>query len=570
MMKSYRSGPSNELQLIGQAPECHVDQIGHRAWDAGPLVLFTPTTNVWVQGEGFLFMETNHFLYISNKVETRILRSLLKTSVANGAKTNAPGMPEQTLKIFADRCYFDYLSNFAQYFGHVHVIDVQLDMTSERLTIQMNSNSAIQTILAEENVVMTTTNTGRATGPRAFYYVTNGSEMTEMTGGARWHNGDEQAQAEKFLYDSTHHFLTAIDDVHFWWPNARQQPGVPPKADETNGYRKLWADFATVQWPPTNGPVEAMHATGHVLIVNQRDKSSAMSDQADYVRSNDLFELNGSPEWWNEQMHVKARILRAEATNNIFHARGDSHLKIQTGSAHSNEWLYVASEDIDYQTNLAVFTDHVKARLLQDDVLRDTLNSDKLDVELFTNEIKTAIARGHVQGETAPDKLGRIKTIACVKLTGHRSLATKLWTDFLAENQVVLRQFGTNATEPRDQLTAEMAIAYFSPVTNQIERAVAERHVVIDQAKTNQTTHATGERVVYTVAADEVKLTGAPVARNDLYVVTNSDYLIWHPKTNLFEAFGPYFVYSSKPKAPKVAKPAAKPPAKPAKHLAKP
>ncbi|HEV7928202.1 MAG TPA: LptA/OstA family protein [Verrucomicrobiae bacterium] len=574
LMKSFRSGPSNELQLIGQAPECHIDQASHRAWDTGPIVLFTPTTNVWVQGEGFLFIETNHTLDISNKVETRVHRSLLKTTALKGAKTNAPGAPEQILKIFSERAHFDYQSNFVNYFGKVHAIDVQLDLTSERLDIQMTSNSAIQTILAQDNVIMTTTNIGWATGPRSFYYVTNGSEMIEMTGGAWWHNGDEKARAEKFVYDSTHHFLTAIGNVRVWWPNAPQQPGVPPIVG-TNGYRELWADFATLQWPPTNGPVEAMHATGNILIVNQEDKSSATGDQADYVRTNDLLELTGNARWWKEQMDITGKILRADATNKMYHARGDSHLKIQmTGSTHTNQWLYVDSEDLDYQTNLAVATDHVKTRLVDDGVLRDTLISDKLDVELISNEVKTAIARGHVHGETAPDKFGRIKTIDCVKLTAHRSPITKLWTDFLAETNVVLKQFGTNTAEPRDQLTAEIATAYMSPVTNQLERAVAERHVVIDQVKTNQAIHATGERAVYTVAADEVKLTGAPVARNDQYVISNSDYMIWQPKTNRFMAFGPYFVSSLKPKPtnappnPALAKPLAK--AKPAKSLLKP
>jgi len=99
-LKSFRSGPSNEVQLIGRAPECHIDSAGHRAWDKGPIVLFTPTTNVWIQGEGFLFVETNHSLDISNKVETRVLRSLLKTTALNGAKTNTPGASEQMFENF--------------------------------------------------------------------------------------------------------------------------------------------------------------------------------------------------------------------------------------------------------------------------------------------------------------------------------------------------------------------------------------------------------------------------------------------------------------------------------------
>jgi lipopolysaccharide export system protein LptA len=542
-MKTFRNGQANEVQLIGQAPECHVDQTGHRAWDTGPIVLFTPTTNVWVQGEGFLFIETNHLLTISNKVETRVLRSLLKSSMLNSAKTNAPETAGQILRIFSDWCHFDYQSNFAQYFGHVHAIDIQLDLASEKLSIQMTSNSAIQTILAEDNVVLTTTNKGWAAGPRAFYYVTNGSEMSEMTGGAVWHNGDEQAWADKFLYDSTHHFLTAIGHVRVWWPNAPQQPGVPPKVD-AGGYRKMWADFATLQWPPTNGPVEAMHAEGNVIIVNQADKSRSVSDQADYVRTNNLFELSGSPVWWNDQMDIKGRTLTAEATNQIYHAHGGSNLKLNTSSpAHTNQWLYIASEELEYHTNLAIFTDHVKARLLENNVLRDTLTSDKLDVQLFSNEVKTAVARGHVQGETVPDKVGRIKTIECDTLTAHRNPVTKMLTEILAEDHVVLRQFGTNVAQPRDKLRADRVTAYFSHVlTNQLERAVAVRDVIIDQVKTNQTIHATGEQSVYTVADDEVKLTGAPVARTDRHLIADADYMIWQPKTNRFQAFGPYTI----------------------------
>jgi lipopolysaccharide export system protein LptA len=312
----------------------------------------------------------------------------------------------------------------------------------------------------------------------------------------------------------------------------------------------MWADFATLQMPPTNGPVEAMHATGNVLIVNQADQSSSTSDQADYERTNDLFELTGNPVWWNKQMEIKGRTLIAEATNQIYHARGGSNLKLKvTETTRTNQWLYIASADLDYQTNLAVFHDHVRARLLEGGVLRDTLNSDQLDVELFSNEVKTAVARGHAQGETAPDKFGRIKTVDCDTLTAHRSTATKLMTDVLAEGHVVLRQFGTNAAAPRDQLTAVTAIALFSAVTNQLEKAVAEGDVVIDQVTTNQTIHATGEGAVYTAAADEVKLTGAPVASTPQYVVSNSDYLIWQPKTNRFRAFGPYNIIPVKIKA---------------------
>ena len=84
----------------------------------------------------------------------------------------------------------------------------------------------------------------------------------------------------------------------------------------------------------------------------------------------------------------------------------------------TNQWLVISSTNIDYQTNLAVFHDDVRVRLLENGALRDTLDCDLLNVELVSNEVATAIARGNVRGETAPDRAGNIKTIACEVLVG--------------------------------------------------------------------------------------------------------------------------------------------------------
>ncbi len=126
-MKSFHG--SNELQLIARAPECHVNEDQHRGWDSSHIVLFTPTSNVWVQGDGFSFLEPNRLLFVSNNVEPRIVRSLLKSSMLGSAATNAPGASNQLMKIFSDWAVFNAESNTARYFGDVHVIDIQLDVT---------------------------------------------------------------------------------------------------------------------------------------------------------------------------------------------------------------------------------------------------------------------------------------------------------------------------------------------------------------------------------------------------------------------------------------------------------
>jgi lipopolysaccharide export system protein LptA len=554
---------SNQVELFAQAPVCHYDNVNKDAWDAGHIILFTPTTNVFVQGDGFFFTQSNEFLSISNRVETRILKSVLKTPLLSGGASNASPAAPQIMKIFSDAGQFDYQSNRVDFENHVHLIDPQMDVTSVLLTVHFNTNGALESALAQRDVVMTTTNKGQATGERGFYYVTNASEMMELTGDGTWQNGDEEAQADYFLYDSNLHFLVGSNPVRVRWPNPapgtnHPAPGAPPVAG-TNGFRRLSADFATLQMPATNGPVETMTALGNVIITNEADHSRSTSEHAVYSRAGDSFELTGNPVWYNDKMEVKGQLLRAELTNQIYHARHEAQFKLNltpatdTNAAPSparstNRWLVITSDDLDYRTNLATFHDHVIGRLLENDSLRDTLECDLLVITLESNHVVQAVASGHVHGRSEADTAGIIKTISCATLTAHCWPATNLLKDLLAETNVVLADFGAGAKSATNQLTATTVTAQFSAVTNHLESAVAESNVVLDQWKAAQFMHATGERAVYTAANDHATITGTPCARTQSYIITDSDFLVLEPKTNRFQAFGHYTITPVKPK----------------------
>ena len=107
---------------------------------------------------------------------------------------------------------------------------------------------------------------------------------------------------------------------------------------------------------------------------------------------------------------------------------------------------------------------------------------------------------------------------------------------------LVLVDFGAGPKAATNQLTAAVVTARFSPVTNRIEEAVAERQVVLDQWKASQIMHATGDHAVYTAANDRATLTGAPFARTQSYLLTDSDLIIWEPKTNRLHALGHYIL----------------------------
>ena len=68
-----------KLNIIVTAPECIYDTMGGTASSGGPLQLQNGDGTFRVEGEGFLWRQTNSLLTISNQVRTRI---------ENGLKTN--------------------------------------------------------------------------------------------------------------------------------------------------------------------------------------------------------------------------------------------------------------------------------------------------------------------------------------------------------------------------------------------------------------------------------------------------------------------------------------------------
>jgi lipopolysaccharide export system protein LptA len=543
-LKNFRDGDPRQVQIIAQAPHCEINVVSTVGSDAGPLHVFTPTTNLYVQGIGFYFTQSNQFLRISNQVETRVVRSLLKSPLVAGGHTNTPSVPEQILKIFAHTCRYDFVTRLVNYAGQVHVIDPQLDLTSGRLDIQLTTNSSVQTILASDNVKMTTTNHGWGTADTSFYYVTNyegtNTGVVQLTGHAVWHNGDEKAVADQFIYDGGRHLLTGLGHVRVWWPNPSGRVETNSKAllAGTNGFRELFADFVTLQMPPTNGPIQSMTALGNVIIVNQADKSRALAERAAYDRASDRIELTGQPTWWNDTMKVQGQVLTANLADKTYHVQTISQLELTPSPT---QRLLIYSDSIDYQTNLAIFNDHVHARLFEKGALQDTLTCHLLKVGLRDGQIEKVFARGDVAGETATNKLGVEKTLSCDQVMVLRSITTRLLKNIEAEGHVVLQEIASSPVPLRNKLTADVVTARFSTVTNQIERAVADRNVVLDQIKAGRAIHATSTHAVYDAGlVDQVKLTGTPLAHTDDYAISEAAFMIWKPKANTFTAAGTY------------------------------
>jgi lipopolysaccharide export system protein LptA len=546
-LNGLRDGQTNQVQVVVRAPECQIDLRNNRqfASDPGPIQIYTPPTNLYVQGEGFFCAESNQVLVISNRVETHVAESLLHSDIFPAPNAGGPAEDGQILKIFSDRGEFYYQSNLVHYAGNVRAADPRFQMLSPRLAVQFTSNQAVESILARDGVTINLTNKGTATGADGSYFRTNGTEIFVLEGDAHWHNGPQEARAEKFTYDPGRHFLTGDGHAFLRWPNSSTNPAAPAT------FRELFADHATLRMSADGKTVDAMNSEGNVILVNQADHSRAVADKAAYDRTHDLFELGGNAVWWNDQLEIRGDTLsRTSASGDpVYHARGDARLKLHVAGQPTNRWLDISADDIVHQplgarTNLATFRGHVHAQLLADDQPLDTLTSEQLLVYLdSSNQVETVVARGDVHAETAVNAAGVKKTILCGVLTARRSPAAGLWRSVVAEENVVMGMTRAGPAAATNTLTAAVVTATFSTVTNQIENAVAEGGVVFDQEQDGKRIHATGERAVYDLApAEQITLTGNPQAQEDNSMIAGADRLVWDVKSGGLIASGLYHI----------------------------
>jgi lipopolysaccharide export system protein LptA len=553
-MTGARDGQATNVSVTALAPECRIDYNRKIAGDPGPVQIFTPATNMFVQGVGFFCAESNQILFLSNQVETRVVKSMLQSSPLFASGT--PSGAAQIVKIFSDRGQFDFSSNLVDYAGGVRVIDPQYQLDAPLLSIQFASNQTVETMFARQGVTLTLPGKGAATGATAHYFATNENVLLELAGDAdapaHWQNGEQEARAARFTYDPNRHVLTGNDHARIRWPN--QAAGQP--APHT--FLELFADDAAVQLSTNGQDVERLTAAGNVIIANQADQSSALAGKV-YDRTNDLFVLTDDPSWWNDPMEVRGETLSMSPSNKVYRAQQNARLKLRvSGSpggapASTNQWLIITADDmlsqpIDSQTNLVTFRGDVQARLLEGEALQDTLTSKTLLVWQasgpdFSNQVVRVVARGGVRLETVPDARGVKKTISCGVLTANRSATTGLLQTVVAEEAPVLESFGSGSAAVSNRLSAALVTAHFSAVTNQLENALAEGAVDFIQTAPGKFIHATGGWGLYTVAPDEqVELTGHPWAQTDKLTLLDADRLAYNARSGAVGGSGRYHI----------------------------
>ena len=572
-MKTLRDGDTNQVELIAQAPDCLMDRNTSIASSPGPIKLFTPTTNLYIEGVGFYCQQSNAFLVISNNVQSRIHISSLRT----GENSNPTLLSNSTNQILINSDHFRFLyeSNLITYTGNVRVDDAQMELTCDLLTILFTTNKTIRQITAEDHVVIVNKkDKSRSTGTHALYTVDPEGEIVELTGDPFWTDGQREGKADKFVYDRTNNLFRAEQNAVFKVPREKigrfdlLNSNAASTNTEAGGWVVISSDTMTFKLPPTNGPIQEMIGEKNVVIVSDSDQSRATGERVVYKEATGLMELTGNPQWKMKGSEIKADILVAGRTNRFFGARTNVHLKMPAASfgkifvsssssgtnslLTTNQIVDVFSDDFFYMTNVATFRGNVSAKTTDANLSKTTLLCNFLRISFgLSNQVESVFAQKNVflrqiPGTALPSKILE-KNIACDLMILNRSPKSGLLENIHAEIKVVGEQIERTALGQRvNRISGELVDVTFSSTTNQIESIVAQNNVVAKKIEridggAEKSSQANGERAVYDAVGEIVELTGKPTVISENILFHEATNLRWNMKTGKISAMGTPF-----------------------------
>jgi len=364
--RSFRLTGEGELNV--EAPLCTYDQGQRTINSAGPIHAQTADGKFSIEGEGFLYLQTNSTLQISNRVHTIIIADLLGPQSATN-RTNGPAAAARGMDIFSD--HFDYAEDTGQgiYQGNVRVAGTNLNATAGRLTILLSTvDRQLKTLTAETNVIVDYVTpdhaTAHATGERGFYSADTG--LIQMSGQPTWRTGPREGSGDELVFDRTNKVLQASGHARLKVPSqsmgssglfSRPDTATAPAPMLTNQFVEILCDnyelrtnlavfrqdvrvsdrlgeqlkgemtcsLMTLTLAGTN-ELQKMVAE-HQVVIKQEDKQFT-AERAEYTGTNGLLDLTGNPAWKAGLREGKGDLMRVNLAHEEMLVSGNAVMKL--------------------------------------------------------------------------------------------------------------------------------------------------------------------------------------------------------------------------------------------------
>ena len=279
----------------------------------------------------------------------------------------------------------------------------------------------------------------------------------------------------------------------------------PVQPSKDRGTRTLTSqNMATVFLKDTQD-VERVDAQGDAKF-NENDRNG-LAANASYVAADQTVRLRGGdPTVWDSRGRTKATELDADLANDVSYARGRTtttyYSQEQTNGAtpfsKTKSPVYISSERADFHHNTGQAVYSGNARAWQDD---NYVRGDK--VIIYIND-KRMEAIGHVQ-----------TAIYDTKRRGENAEAVFAAADsmfYSDPDRTIHYEGNVDIKQGSDRLTGGVADVYLLKESNEMEKTVAQRNVVLTQPNRK----GTGDWVEYTAATEVAVLKGNPARVDDV------------------------------------------------------
>ena len=575
--------------LIARSPECFYNYAQKTISSAASLSVNADNGLLYLEGVGFFGNFTNMTLNLSNNVETRIREDIatqLRTNrsragmlTGNIAKGNTNAVVVSTnvqsstnyMTIISDRMFFAHSSNTVTYLDNVRVNATQFELACEELHGKRSTNGALESIVAEQNVVLFNKSDGSSgTGDRAMYAMGEGQETVLLSGNrARWQDQLREALAKRFWFDLKEQRFRAEEGTYLKLPrvslegqglfggtqpartNAPRTTNVvsgdlqviartnaPRTTNVVSGDLELTAELLDVQLDTTNHPGRTVRAATNVIIVSTADKSRATADEARFAEMTGILELIGNAFWQTGERVVSGESLFLDRTNRIFAVNSNAYIRLPmrelgkqallsplsqanrastatnaVAATNAPQYMELWCDNLDYRGNLLTFRENVRCRFWEGTNAVGALTCGWLSLRFNSNQVESATARHKVHIDQFP-YTSTNGVVVSRSVDGENLtvlLATNGWIkQVIAETNVAAVQVersGTNAPVT-SSLHGQMVILNFFTHTNQLRELVALRDVQL----AHENRKGFGQRAVYDVTQGTVELTGNPTA----------------------------------------------------------
>ena len=488
-MQTFRV--SGEPVMAVEAPECVYDSGQRSVNSAGPLRMRAVDGRFYLEGEGFLWQQTNSSLFVSNHVHTIIHQDLLRPPAA-GAPTNATLPGGGGIDIFSDQFEYATNSGLGIYRGNVRMTGTNLAVAGGILTFVLPMSgllkpSGLQTLTVETNVVVDYEKV-HASGERASYLPD--TDLIRLTGQpARWRAEQREGRGEELLLDRRNSIFRSRG--HAWLKMPGQSTGASgflpqPHSPATNS---LAATNQFVEILSDNYELRTNSAVfrEEVRVSDQRGdqpqgKMSCKTLTAAFSGTNEL-----------QQLVAETNVILEQDTNRFTAGRA-----VYSGT----NGMLELTERPTWRSGLR----EGKGDLIWVDTKRDEM---LVRSNAFMRLPASELGRPAGFGPGAPAQAG--------PKAATRQFAEILCREYTVGPEGAVFRGAVRLDHPQMQWACERITALVPPGSGQINRTVAEQAVVFDLTDDKgQQVHGKGEKAVYTygstatVTNEIMELTGHP------------------------------------------------------------